>query len=850
MYYHKVLPIVMITIILSAVTAPPAAVAQPGSVLDAQKISDTEGNFLGDLDNEDNFGQAVTSLGDLDGDGVTDIAVSSLYDNDGGTQHGAIWILFLDTDGTVKSHQKISDTQGGFTGILHDFDIFGVTLANLGDLDGDGIIDLAAGAFQDDDGGDERGALWILFLNSDGTVKAHQKISDTAGNFTGNLNNGDKFGGTITALGDLDGDNVTDIAVGANYDDDGGSNRGAVWILFLNANGTVKGHQKISDTQGNFPGSLDDGDFFSLSALASLGDLDGDSITDLAVGAQQDDDGGEDRGAMWILFLNSDGTVKAHQKISDTSGNFTGILDDNDRFGGSVATLGDINGDAIQDIAVGAWLDDDGVNSTGAVWILFLSTDGTVKGHQKISMTEGNFTQHPGKYTRFSQSVANLGDLNGDGKTDLAVGATADDDGGHDRGAMWILFLDATAGCTSPLGDFDGNCRIDLGDFAFFTGRWLLDCEAEPNDPGCVPNDHCHRAIEIFDGVTHHGSFEAATATEIPSCGSLHSADVWHVFKPTNDGTAIFNVCRNGLNTTLAIYAGCGGSELACANDSCDNQPQVVMEVSADQTYYILVAGAGGQSSDYTLLVNLIPYVLGNDCSEAIDLVEDVVYQGSTTNATGSMASSCSSNDTADVWHSYTASGNGEATFSLCGSSFDTTLSIFDGCGGTELACNDDSCGVQSEITMSVQSGTTYLVRVAGFEGTRGDYDLLATETHPANDHCLDPNVVTPGVPFIGSSTDASGSDMSTCGSNDTNDVWLSYTASVTASVSINLCGSDFDTTLAVFDACDGIELVCNDDSCGLQSKVNLDVTSGSTYLLRVAGNNGATGNYTVNIIE
>ncbi len=56
---------------------------------------------------------------------------------------------------------------------------------------------------------------------------------------------------------------------------------------------------------------------------------------DLAVGARQDDDGGENRGAVWVLFLNTDGTVKSHPKISDTEGDFTGILDDYDSFGAS-----------------------------------------------------------------------------------------------------------------------------------------------------------------------------------------------------------------------------------------------------------------------------------------------------------------------------------------------------------------------------------------------------------------------------------------------------------------------------------------------------------------------------------
>ena len=67
------------------------------------------------------------------------------------------------------------------------------------------------------------------------------KISSTQGGFNGTLANSDRFGVATASLGDLDGDGVTDLAVGAYFDNDGGSNRGAVWILFLNTNGTEIG---------------------------------------------------------------------------------------------------------------------------------------------------------------------------------------------------------------------------------------------------------------------------------------------------------------------------------------------------------------------------------------------------------------------------------------------------------------------------------------------------------------------------------------------------------------------------------------------------------------------------------
>lgn len=423
-----------------------SALAQIGSVVSEQEISAVAGGFAGSLVDEDHFGGALTRIGDLDGDGNDDLAVGAQFDDDGGGNQGAVWILFLEADGTVKGEQKISATSGGFGGHLDPSDNFGNELGALGDLDGDGVPDLAVGAWHDDDGANNQGAVWILFLDTDGTVKGEQKISATAGGFSGTLDPMEQFGAGVAGLGDLDGDGTPDLAVGANGDDDGGNARGAVWVLFLDTDGTVKSHQKISATAGGFGGSLDDADNLGLS-LASIGDLDGDGTGELAVFAIGDDDGGDGTGAVWILFLDPDGTVTAEQKISATAGGFTGALDPGDGFGFGLASIADLDGDGRDELAVGARGDDDGGSGKGAVWILFLEADGSVRSQRKISALTGGFGGTLDVSDQLGISAASPGDLDGDGHADLAVGAWEDDGSGTNQGAVWILFL----------GDVDGT---------------------------------------------------------------------------------------------------------------------------------------------------------------------------------------------------------------------------------------------------------------------------------------------------------------------------------------------------------------------------------------------------------
>ena len=206
-------------------------------------------------------------------------------------------------------------TTNGPTLILGDN--FGASVVDIGDLNSDGVNDLVVGAHGDDmdesgniAGGTNRGAVHIFYMNTDGSVDSTVEINDSTANGP-TLSNGDFFGESVANIGDLDGDGVNDLAVGAtgdnmdaNGDDDGGANRGAIHIIHMNTDGSVKSVVEINDFTTNGPAPSNQ-DFLGRS-VANIGDLDGNGINDLAVGASGDDGGdgiGNNSGAVHIIFL-------------------------------------------------------------------------------------------------------------------------------------------------------------------------------------------------------------------------------------------------------------------------------------------------------------------------------------------------------------------------------------------------------------------------------------------------------------------------------------------------------------------------------------------------------------------
>jgi len=453
------------------------AATSDGTVDSTVEIDDDTTNGP-DLDNIDQFGHSVANIGDLDGDGVNDLAVGANLseepnsaDNISGccvgekpyANRGAVHILFMNADGSVKSTVEIIDPTTNGPKLRND-DQFGYSVESISDLNGDGVNDLVVGAFSDNGSAEQQainyGNIHILFLNRDGSLaRSTVEVRDDTTNGP-TLSADDAFGSSIANMGDLDGNGYDDLAVGATLDDNGGSNRGAVHILFMDANGAVKSAVEINDSTTNGP-TLANGYWFGRS-VENIGDLDGDGVNDLAVGASLDSDAGTKRGAVHILFMNADGSVKSTVEIDDDTTNGP-VLSDSDRFGSSVENIGDLDGDGVNDLAVGAKNDDDAGTDRGAVHILFMNADGSVKSTVEIDDDTANGPVLSNG-DRFSMSIANMGDLDGNGVIDLAIGATLDSDAGSKRGAVHILFMHETTQPTVTITSSTGSSGDTVSD--------------------------------------------------------------------------------------------------------------------------------------------------------------------------------------------------------------------------------------------------------------------------------------------------------------------------------------------------------------------------------------------------
>ncbi|QDV05667.1 Lectin C-type domain protein [Planctomycetes bacterium Poly30] len=167
-----------------------------------------------------------------------------------------------------------------------------------------------------------------------------------------------------------------------------------------------------------------------------------------------------------------------------------------------------------------------------------------------------------------------------------------------------------------------------------------------------------------------------------------------------------------------------------------------------------------GAAVAFALLTSTASFAQNDECAQAIALSAGSLALDTTTATVSATPWPCAGSGGPDIWYSYLATSNSTITVSTCGSTFDTALEVFDGTCAVlnSIACNDDSCGLQSSIQFGAASGSTYLIRVGGYNGANGfgtiSLDDGRPQLNPANGHYY-ARVASAGISWDQSRADA-----------------------------------------------------------------------------------------------
>ncbi|MCA9728157.1 MAG: FG-GAP repeat protein [Candidatus Eisenbacteria bacterium] len=370
------------------------------------------------------FGASVASAGDINGDGFDDVIVGAPYTPVNEHTNGHAYVYLGSAAGL-----EAFPTNDLYGPPARPSD-FGFSVASAGDVNDDGFDDVIIGAPRYDAGDGPMGAVFIYLGAADGVL--------TAGPVYFGEQLGAEFGRSVSGAGDVNGDGFSDFVVGAPY--------------FLTGDAVAVGKAYV------FPGSIDGGAccpvwtkegeqtgaatttyyYFGYS-VGSAGDVDGDGYSDVVVGAPQVGSAGRAyvfKG--WFLGIESSPYWTADG---------TGF------FGWSVGTAGDVDGDSFDDIIVG-----DPFDGNGRVHV-FHGDPGSMGG---AAWSESGGLSEAG----FGGSVATAGDVDGDGRDDIVIGAGGSSNGEAAEGRAFFLQspLDTNPGGTRWQFAEGGRAFANLGE--------------------------------------------------------------------------------------------------------------------------------------------------------------------------------------------------------------------------------------------------------------------------------------------------------------------------------------------------------------------------------------------------
>jgi len=469
-------------------------------------------------------------------------------------------------------------------------------------------------------------------------------------------------------------------------------------------------------------------------------------------------------------------------------------------------------------------------------------------------------------------------------------------DGNTCPAAPAIACVDDTCGFTTTISFNAVSGQAYTFQFGSFPAAATYATSFDLTQPVGLPEDSCATPnVLVGPGPYSHDSTGATTGvegqTEAPCLffgSTVIDQDNWYTWTSVTGGVATVSFCgvTGSADSKVAIYPGTGcptaGTAIACDDDACVTgtfESTLSFPSTAGNTYTIQAGsfpGAPGYAGSFTITET--PILAEDDCSTPLGIAPTGPYAYDNTTATtgvdGQNEALCAPTPLGinnDLWFTWASPFTGTARMTTCTlATADTKIAVYPAGGcpvvGSSIACNDDTCGLQSEVTWAATTGTTYLLQVGNWPGgapAAGAFDITQFFPLPEDDCSTPIAIVGPGPHNFDNSIATNGTqgqfeaECEYWGLTGINrDVWYTWTAPSSGKFDISTMGlTTVDTKIAVYDGAGcpvTPAIACGDDACGIfQSAMTFVATGGNQYTFQIGtypnvGGAGGPGQFTV----
>jgi len=416
-------------------------------------------------------GRSLSHAGDVNGDGFADLIVGAGYASPNGVPAaGRSYVVFGKTDGQRVALSQLTGSQGFVIDGEERGHFAGRAVSGAGDVNGDGLADVIVGApFASPNGLDYAGRSYVVFGKSDGAPVALADIAaatETLGFAMDGATFGSYAGDAVSRAGDVNGDGLADVIVGANRE--GAPNFtsyvGRSYVVFGKADASpVTLSELFTDSDRGFSMLGEDRYDYSGRAVSGSGDVNGDGFDDVIISAGSQYSYSGERS--YVIFGKATGTpVDLTAVASEQGGGF--VINIGSAF--SVSVAGDINGDGLADLAIGSRIPPrfDPTFDVDDSFVIFGKSDSESVELEDLQNGGGFVIDGAGE--RPGANINGAGDVNGDGLTDLIVGfPNANPNGVNQAGRTYVIYgkTDATTVQVSDIAAGEGGFVLN-GEFA------------------------------------------------------------------------------------------------------------------------------------------------------------------------------------------------------------------------------------------------------------------------------------------------------------------------------------------------------------------------------------------------